>query len=175
MQILILFVLDNYRDWTAAYRAKTHHSHLGALRRPVTPMNPIWQASIDGTLDPRNFPDPPYMIDVVSCLVKDPGPLLRPAAFQRLTRDLVEQRQAAKYCFFVLRARTDQFLIACRDAGISSPALLPLDPAQATGPVRRLLDLRRDLDETITLCRDAFPERIRAGMQNGSASDVVAT
>ncbi len=82
-----------YRDWDRIHRANKLESVLLGLRRPFAPMAAIWQASIDGTLDPRTFRDPPLIIDVVAPLLgghsKAP---VNAGTFHTLTRHLLEQR-----------------------------------------------------------------------------------
>ena len=143
------------------------------LARPMPPMPNIWQASLVGALDPRWLPDAPTILEVLSPLVVVSDNPTRPAAFQRLTRHFVEQRKVAGFCFLVLRARTDRFLAMCLDAGFASPAFLPQDATLGDHRTKPLLELRSDIDDIVLACRDAFPERIKSGFQNGSATEII--
>lgn len=169
------------KDWLRAvaepHAANKRLPHFADLARPIPPMNGVWEASLDPNFDPRSvaLQDSPRMRDVVAPLLMDAEDPERPAALQRLTHYMLTQRKAVAYCFYVLRDRVDGFLVACREAGFPSPATLHLDASQATDPrLQSLLQLRNSVDEAICTCRDAFPDSIKMGLRNGSASDVLA-
>lgn len=174
---LVIVLTRANRDWTRGVGKplSTPTGALADLRRPITPTCAVWEASFDLLFDPRTVPDPPLMSDCLLGLLMDSADPARPAALATLSEHIISGRKLVPFCFYVLRDRVDLFLQACRDAGLATPAGLPIDPAAESDPKRLgLIQMREEINDAINACREAFPESVKSALKRGSASDVLA-
>jgi hypothetical protein len=171
---LVMYLNWVTRDWTRIIDLDGSNTDPYAdLRRPMPPMPPVWESSFAGDFDPRGLAEPPTYEEMLMPLLADgDGPEVE-AGFRSLTEHLAGERKAVAWCFMLMRDKVDRFLSACREAGVSTPVMLPLDGPgdERTAP---LLRTRKEISDKLLRLREAFPELVKQALKNGSAREIVA-
>lgn len=153
---------------------------LSMMARPGTPMPVTWNSSFDPNFDPRLAPSEPVMAEALAFLDMEPLDPRRPHLLLLLPQRFRSSRQLISWSYLALRGQVDSFLVACKHAGLATPAQLPragtpqcLDPF-LPAPITALLRMRDKIDANISQIISSFPEEIQQGLRDGSADALYA-
>lgn len=150
-----------------------------SLLRPG-PFPGVWAASFDLNWDPRTSPDllPPLMKDMLAWVDLPEGDPSRQEALSLLYTWMVHYRHVIEVLYIVTRAKVDEFLLACKEAGLRTPAQLIAEPteehlAQQTPEMRRLYEHRQAVDNTLISIRGAFGPNITSAFSRGDTESMI--
>lgn len=149
---------------------------LSFLDVPAPPLPWVWElAQQDPNFDPALLPPSPLISEGLAFL-KYPSTDPRRLFHLERARSLLMTRYVMQWQDFVLRHRVSRFLAACEQAGLESPAQLPLsvdsiDPSDET--IRRLVLQRAELDTTVLQLCSIFPEEITRALSESDARFIV--
>lgn len=167
------------RDWMRGIDQPAELNEFDVAYRPAPPTFQVWEKSFDLTFDPRLVPDPPMLIHVISWADMERNSRSRTQALAQLPHYITHTRSALPHLHGKMRAVVDDFLRACRSAGLVSPAQLP--PIAPTTPaniplevVDNLLVHRQRVDEVLQDLRANVPVDVMEAWTAGSASRMIA-
>lgn len=159
---------DNKRDL-----AEVRPIPVDAFDRPCLPSTEMWLvASCQPDFNPMNVAPGLNMKDLLQYVDLDPNndPSFD-AYLTILTTAWTNQRNLLNSTHHLLRNRVDLFLVACRQAGLVSPALLPKDERLTNNPtIVALIRTRHRLATVLTRTCQAFPQLAKEALEEGDAA-----
>lgn len=152
---------------------------LKALDRPALPGMATWIAASHPSFDPRLVSPSPNLKDLLEFVDMELDDPRYPLALARLSQELLHVHALPFWLHLVLRNRVDMFLIACRKAGLDTPAELnqyiESTNVETVAPeLRALIDIRLYLEEVLRRVCDILPPQIKVALATGSAELIVS-